>query len=740
MTTIEKSAFYECSSLTNIEIPEGVTEIEWYTFEGCTSLISIKLPKSITEIGNSAFLGCSSLTDIEIPEGVLGIRDSTFYGCSSLTNIEIPEGVTEIGIYAFYGCSSLTNIEIPEGVTEIGGGAFRGCSSLTGIKIPEGVTEIGDGAFEKCNKLIIYVEADSVGHKYAEENKIGYILNGEANTISKEYEVKEGETWDISEKGDESVIAKWTLSDKTLRISGKGKMKNWRDNNEKEDWHNSQYTNIIESVIIEDGITNIGVRAFENCINLASIEIPEGVTEIGEYAFYGCSSLIKIEIPEGVIEIGDYAFYGCSSLTNIKIPEGVTEIGDNVFEECSSLIGIEIPEGVTEIGNSAFEECSSLIGIEIPEGVTKIEYDVFEGCSSLTDIKIPEGVTKIGADAFYECSNLTNIEIPEGVTEIGRGAFFGCSSLTNIEIPEGVTEIGNYAFSGCSSLKVILLRENLIDIGNLSIDIPIYTKPNSMAHKYAEENEQGYVLDEKEPDIKILVDKVITNKKQTLTIPVEVKDNYEIVGVKEETIKYAISDSNVQVPPDEKFTNNVIDGKITYEMQEGKKYIWVMAEDNLGNRATAVSEEINLDTKAPELEITYNPSEKTTQNVIVTIKANEEIQEIEGWTISADKRILTKEYDENMEETIIVKDMLGNETIAQISVQNIVGEMQKGDINIDDKIDITDIILLKRHLIAGNRTNWKLTGDNLELADMNENGKVDISDLLLLKREVAQNI
>ena len=272
---------------------------------------------------------------------------------------------------------------------------------------------------------------------------------------------------------------------------------------------------------------------------------------------------------------------------------------------------------------------------------------------------IEDGVTNIGAHAFKGCSSLIDIEIPEGITKIGWYAFEECSSLASIEISEGVTEIGNYAFSGCNSLKAILLRENLIDIGNLSIDIPIYTKPNSMAHKYAEENEQGYVLDEKEPDIKILVDKVITNKKQILTIPVEVKDNYEIVGVKEETIKYAINDSNVQVPPDGEFTNNVIDGKITYEMQEGKKYIWVMVEDNLGNRATAISEEINLDTKAPELEITYTPSGKTTQNVIVTIRANEEIQEIEGWTISV---------------------------------------------------------------------------------DMNENGKVDISDLLLLKREVAQNI
>ena len=93
-------------------------------------------------------------------------------------------------------------------------------------------------------------------------------------------------------------------------------------------------------------------------------------------------------------------------------------------------------------------------------------------------------------------------------------------------------------------------------------------------------------------------------------------------------------------------------------------------------------------------------------------------------------------------DVILLKRHLiaGNEKQVEINIQNIKTPMKIGDINADDKIDITDIILLKRHLIAGNRTNWILTGDNLESADMNENGKVDISDLLLLKREVAQNI
>lgn len=83
--------------------------------------------------------------------------------------------------------------------------------------------------------------------------------------------------------GDGSVIAKWTLEDRTLTISGTGEMKDWKFDS-KEDWHNTQYTNVIENVIIENGITSIGEKAFYGCSSLQSITIPRGVTSIGEKA------------------------------------------------------------------------------------------------------------------------------------------------------------------------------------------------------------------------------------------------------------------------------------------------------------------------------------------------------------------------------------------------------------------------------------------------------------------------
>ena len=98
---------------------------------------------SVTSIGGSAFYGCTGLTSVAIPNSVTSIGGSAFYGCSGLTSIEIPNSVTSIGSCAFYKCSKLTSIEIPNSVTSIGDDAFSGCSKLTSVEIPNSVTSIG---------------------------------------------------------------------------------------------------------------------------------------------------------------------------------------------------------------------------------------------------------------------------------------------------------------------------------------------------------------------------------------------------------------------------------------------------------------------------------------------------------------------------------------------------------------------------------------------------------------------
>ena len=209
VTSIGYHAFYYCSGLTSVTIPDGVTSIGDYAFEFCSSLTSVTIPEGVTSISNYAFYGCSSLTSITIPEGVTRISFCAFNGCSSLTSITIPNSVTSIGelafyrtawynnqpdgvVYAgkvaykykgtmpsntsielaegtlgianeaFYGCSNLTSVTIPDGVTSIGEFAFSDCSSLTSVTIPDDVTSIGRSAFRGCSSLASVTIGDGV--------------------------------------------------------------------------------------------------------------------------------------------------------------------------------------------------------------------------------------------------------------------------------------------------------------------------------------------------------------------------------------------------------------------------------------------------------------------------------------------------------------------------------------------------------------------------------------------------
>ena len=141
------------SSIKEVNIKAGTTEINQFAFSYCSSLSSISLPNSVKSIGSYAFSYCSSLSSISLPNSVKSIGSYAFDGCSSLSSINIPEGVTSIGSYAFQNCSSLSSISLPESVTSIGSSAFRACSSLSSINIPEGVTSIGNQAFFGCSSL-----------------------------------------------------------------------------------------------------------------------------------------------------------------------------------------------------------------------------------------------------------------------------------------------------------------------------------------------------------------------------------------------------------------------------------------------------------------------------------------------------------------------------------------------------------------------------------------------------------
>ena len=132
-------AYWSNDYTGNIVIPESVN------YHGKTY--------SVTTIGSYAFYGCSGLTSVTIPNSVTEIGEWAFYGCSGLTSVTIPNSVTTIGSYAFYGCSGLTTVTIGNSVEYIGDNAFEDCTGLTSVTIPNSVTTIGDNAFQNCSNL-----------------------------------------------------------------------------------------------------------------------------------------------------------------------------------------------------------------------------------------------------------------------------------------------------------------------------------------------------------------------------------------------------------------------------------------------------------------------------------------------------------------------------------------------------------------------------------------------------------
>ncbi|MDR0618782.1 MAG: leucine-rich repeat domain-containing protein [Bacteroidales bacterium] len=299
-----------------------------------------------------------------------------------------------------------------------------------------------------------------------------------------------------------------------LIISGNGLMGDY--NNISVPWY--QYRTNIKTLIIEDGVVNIGNYAFSYCSSLTDVTIPGSVIIIGNNAFYYCSSLTDVAIPGSVITIGNNAFYYCNRLTDITIPGSVTTIGDYAFALCYSLTSINvdaantayssadgvlfnkiqttlitcpagkignyiIPNSVTIISDYAFRDCDSLNSITIPNSVITIGIQAFVNCDGLTSVTIPSSVSTVGDYAFATCRNLTSIDVDAANTVYAsiNGVMFNKAQTTLIiypagktgsyyTIPNSVTVVYSDAFALCSNLTGVTIPNSVITIDDFAFE------------------------------------------------------------------------------------------------------------------------------------------------------------------------------------------------------------------------------------------------------------------------------
>lgn len=303
-------------------------------------------------------------------------------------------------------------------------------------------------------------------------------------------------TWDISATESDSVTA-YLYDDTgnegyyTVIISGTGAMKN-----NSAPWKSSSLDYTIKTVIIEEGVTNVGNNSFAGCLELSNLELPSSIVSIGNSAFSNCDSLRRIIIPKGVISIGESAFSSSNSLDHVVIPNSVATIGErafayngifyndytNIYIEAGAITSGWNPRWNYEVGRvvsgiyeiredglmmkkSSSNTLSVIIymgndkNIVIPSqiddmAVTSIYDSAFDSCYNLETITLPKNLTSIGEWAFANCYSFKNVIIPESVVSIDSYAFISCSALESITIPDGVTTVGASAFSNCTSLTI----------------------------------------------------------------------------------------------------------------------------------------------------------------------------------------------------------------------------------------------------------------------------------------------
>ena len=485
VTTIEQADFKYCSNLKSVTIGNGVTTIGnrafgsdmevgfdgftkletliignnvttigEYAFFDCSSLTSIEIPDSVTSIGVSAFSGCSEVTSLTIGSGISTISNYAFGHMTNLASVSIPTNVTIIGDYAFYECTSLEEVIIPDSVTSIGNNAFDACTSLETVTVSAGVERIGGSAFARCTSLKnINVEAGNTnymsidGNLYTKDGKtlLQYALGKE----NEEFTIPAAVTTIQPGAFEGASNLKSLVVSEGITTIGYGMFKNCVG---------------IESIVLSSTVTEIGASAFEGCKSLSNVSLPSNLTVIGENAFKNCTALTQITIPDKVTTIGASAFNN-SGLTSVTVPASVTSLGTGVFSGCSSLESANIQASITKGPNELFIRCDKLKTVTLPSTLTSIGYQMFRNCYLLSSVEIPDGVTTLGKYSFADCKALTSIALPNGLQTIGGKAFYFCIGLTSIEIPDSVTTIGPDAFIDCRSLETVNIGKGLSLIG-----------------------------------------------------------------------------------------------------------------------------------------------------------------------------------------------------------------------------------------------------------------------------------
>ncbi len=530
----------------DVVIEEGVRSIDGDAFYGCSAIRSIQLPQSLKTIGEDAFADCSGLTSVSLSERVTTLEAGAFRNCSGLQSFTFNNGLRTIGGGAFSGCSGLTELTVNEGVTSIGDRAFCYCSSLKNLVLPKTVTSYGVALFDGDCALetLVLGNAGNTTNNYTGSNPGLNTIFGDAYSYNPDDVAMPNMKTIVIGNGSPTING-YTLAYKygeaiedtpgvysshfvSPFATGSGSITLIIEEGVEEIGDNAFCgLTSIGKVILPGSLRKIGGNAFADCTKISTLELPVSLREIDGNAFANCSGLVNISFNRGLEKIGDGAFMNCTGLKRAILPEGLTHIGEQAFNSCTALEHVYLPRSAAELGqgilhgdaalrtlyignaamisdaedggsiyrasifqNSCYEETwgkyVNLETVTIGSGsavipakafVTNVQNPAynytrvmevypFDTGSGKTKLIIEDGVREIGDDAFRRASCLGEVLIPDTVETIGGYAFWECTGIRTVDLPESLIQIGNGAFADCGGLAEVRFNQRLEKVGD----------------------------------------------------------------------------------------------------------------------------------------------------------------------------------------------------------------------------------------------------------------------------------
>lgn len=390
------------------------------------TLDSYELHPDTKYILDSAFRG-TPITSIVLPEGFRGIDYYVFVDCANLVSLTVPSTLTHVGEYAFSSTNNIKTINISS-VTDWAKISFRDSSAcpissngtdfyINGEKITEfeisGIEKIGKYAFARAimDKCLIREGIKEIGQEAFEGAKIGELFL--PSTLEKAVEALYATVQKISLA---SYVDLFTID------FGDSYRNPWYKNSQIPIYVNEEQIEILQ---IPGGAKFIPPYFFKNNKTITNIDIPQGVKKICKDAFYN-SSVVSVILHEGLEEIGSTAFGNCKSLQRINFPSTLKSLEYQSFYYCEKLLTAILPESLT-YAYQPFYYCKSLGKVIYNSQPSGSPY-YFSGCERLSKI-IPE--PKYGQGSYGSCNKLVSLIVPENTTSFGS-ADLKCESLWEI--------------------------------------------------------------------------------------------------------------------------------------------------------------------------------------------------------------------------------------------------------------------------------------------------------------------